>query len=289
MGEIFMNSLLYFEQLEKIIYKCTLEENEEMINFLKEEEKIAMDKLTFKEKNNLLDRLFAIHPSLLSKKFPTDTLIIYQTKRNLPLIRLANILIKDILTSNEATIKTSNDTNNFLIGEGIYEAQLFDDCFAFRYDYIERIVGRILESKQIDEKRKNKIIKDFFFTYNELEEDKRHLHNAESADILAKHFDMLDSFLNDAEKSEVYINICLENMLLNIENDKIIGNKKLYSPLINIQVESLLAPLSAEDLIETQERFSYDLFNYNIDCTKNIYYQETEKVFKKLLINNVNK
>jgi hypothetical protein len=260
-----------------------------MINFLKEEEKIAIDKLTFKEKNNLLDRLFAIHPSLLSKKFPTDTLIIYQTKRNLPLIRLANILIKDILTSNEATIKTSNDTNNFLIGEGIYEAQLFDDCFAFRYDYIERIVGRILESKQIDEKRKNKIVKDFFFTYNELEEDKRHLHNTESADILAKHFDMLDSFLNDAEKKEVYINICLENMLLNIENDKIIGNKKLYSPLINIQVESLLAPLSAEDLIETQERFSYDLFNYNIDCTKNIYYQETEKVFKKLLINNVNK
>ena len=49
-----MNSLLYFEQLEKIIYKCTLEENEEMINFLKEEEKIAIDKLTFKEKNNLL-------------------------------------------------------------------------------------------------------------------------------------------------------------------------------------------------------------------------------------------
>lgn len=91
------------------------------------------------------------------------------------------------------------------------------------------------------------------------------------------------------KKKEVYINICLENMLLNIENDKIIGNKKLYSPLINIQVESLLAPLSAEDLIETQERFSYDLFNYNIDCTKNIYYQETEKVFKKLLINNVNK
>ena len=80
-----------------------------------------------------------------------------------------------------------------------------------------------------------------------------------------------------------------DNKYLAIVTDKGTGNKKLYSPLVNIQVESLLAPLSAEDLIETQERFSYDLFNYNIDCTKNIYYQETEKVFKKLLINNVNK
>lgn len=53
-----MKSLKYFEQLEKSIYKCTLENDIEMLNFLKDEERKVFNNLTNEEINKLLDSIF---------------------------------------------------------------------------------------------------------------------------------------------------------------------------------------------------------------------------------------
>ena len=53
-----MKSLKYFEQLENSIYKCTLENDIEMLNFLKDEERKVFNNLTNEEINKLLDSIF---------------------------------------------------------------------------------------------------------------------------------------------------------------------------------------------------------------------------------------
>ena len=122
-----------------------------------------------------------------------------------------------------------------------------NDCIVFRPYYIKKIIGRILENSNISHNKKT--VKDLFFIYGNLEEDKRVLHNTKSSDILAKRFDMLDFFFEEEERKEVYIDLYLESMLI---------------------------PLSTDDLIEIKEKFYYDMFNCNIDI-------------KKLLVNNINK
>ncbi len=101
---------------------------------------------------------------------------------------------------------------------------LISDCLAFRTDYIERIIGQVFESRDIEEIVKDKIIKDLFFTYSELEEERKNLHNVKSANILAKRFNMVDDFINKEEQDRVYISLCMENILVNIENGDIIDN-----------------------------------------------------------------
>ena len=287
-----MKSLKYFEQLEKSIYECTLENDMEMLKFLKDEERIAFDELTSEEVNELLDNIFIEHPSLLLDQVPTDTLIIYQVDDKLPLKRLINKLIANIPLNQNSEVVISSETNKYLINEGIYEQMLLADCFAFRTDYIERLVGRIFESRHIEEKDKNKIIKDLFFIYYELEEDRKNIHNVKSADILAKRFDMMDDFINKEEQKGVYTSLCIENILANIENGDVIDNGEIAlanSDYADIQVESLLAPLSIMDLVGVRERLNYEFYNSENDLENGVYYEETEKTLKKLLVNNVNK
>lgn len=282
-----MKSLTYFEQLEKIIYKSILKNNKEMLIFLKTEEKKEIAKLSIDDLNNLLDQLFNSHQFLQTEKIPTDTLIINQFEKNICLKRLINIIIDNILSYNQLEICFSSLEEHYLAKEGLLENSVLDDCIAFRTDYIERVIGRIFESKDIPHNKKQKVIRDLFFVYSNLEEDKEILHNTESSNILAKRFDMIDYFFNNEEKKEIYVSLCLENMLTNIESNTKNSNKN--NTLASIQVESMLAPLSIDTLMETKQIFDYDIFNCNINIKNHTYYEEVEKVFKKLLVNNINK
>lgn len=282
-----MKSLTYFEQLEKIIYKSILENNKDALLFLKEEEEKEFAKLSIDDLNNLLEQLFVSHQFLQTEKVPTDTLILNQLEKNISLKRLINIIIDNILSYDQLEIWFSSLAEHYLAKEGLLENSILNDCIAFRTDYIERVIGRIFESRDISHNKKQKIIKDLFFVYSNLEEDKEILHNTESSNILAKRFDMIDYFFNDEEKKEIYVGLCLENMLTNVENNTKNSNKN--NTLANIQVESMLAPLSIDALIEAKQIFDYDIFNCNINIKNHTYYEETEKVFKKLLVNNINK
>ena len=91
-----MKSLIYFEQLEKALYKSVLEGDKEMISFLRKEENIALDSLSKEEIDKMSDSIFTIHPSLLLDQAPTDTLILYQIDDKLPIKRLVNKLIESI-------------------------------------------------------------------------------------------------------------------------------------------------------------------------------------------------
>ncbi len=282
-----MKSLTYFEQLEKIIYKSILENNKDALLFLKEEEEKEFAKLSIDDLNNLLEQLFVSHQFLQTEKVPTDTLILNQLEKNISLKRLINIIIDNILSYDQLEIWFSSLAEHYLAKEGLLENSILNDCIAFRTDCIERVIGRIFESRDISHNEKQKIIKDLFFVYSNLEEDKEILHNTESSNILAKRFDMIDYFFNDEEKKEIYVGLCLENMLTNVENNTKNSNKN--NTLANIQVESMLAPLSIDTLIEAKQIFDYDIFNCNINIKNHTYYEETEKVFKKLLVNNINK
>lgn len=272
-----MKSLTYFEQLEKIIYKSILKNNKEMLIFLKTEEKKEIAKLSINDLNNLLDQLFNSHQFLQTEKIPTDTLIINQFEKNICLKRLINIIIDNILSYDQLEICFSSLEEHYLVKEGLLENSILDDCIAFRTDYIERVIGRIFENKDIPHNKKQKIIGDLFFVYSNLEEDKEILHNTESSNILAKRFDMIDYFFNNEEKKEIYVSLCLENMLTNIENNTKNSNKN--NTLANIQVESMLAPLSIDTLMETKQIFDYDIFNCNINIKNHTYYEEVEKVY----------
>lgn len=282
-----MKSLTYFEQLEKIIYKSILENNKDALLFLKEEEEKEFTKLSIDDLNNLLEQLFVSHQFLQTEKVPTDTPILNQLEKNISLKRLINIIIDNILSYDQLEIWFSSLAEHYLAKEGLLENSILNDCIAFRTDYIERVIGRIFESRDISHNKKQKIIKDLFFVYSNLEEDKEILHNTESSNILAKRFDMIDYFFNDEEKKEIYVGLCLENMLTNVENNTKNSNKN--NTLANIQVESMLAPLSIDALIEAKQIFDYDIFNCNINIKNHTYYEEAEKVFKKLLVNNINK
>lgn len=59
-----MKSLKYFEQLENLIYKCTEENDEGMLKFLKSEEENIFNSLTQEQANILLHSIFDVHPSL---------------------------------------------------------------------------------------------------------------------------------------------------------------------------------------------------------------------------------
>ncbi len=255
--------------------------------FLKEEEEKEFAKLSIDDLNNLLEQLFVSHQFLQTEKVPTDTLILNQLEKNISLKRLINIIIDNILSYDQLEIWFSSLAEHYLAKEGLLENSILNDCIAFRTDYIERVIGRIFESRDISHNKKQKIIKDLFFVYSNLEEDKEILHNTESSNILAKRFDMIDYFFNDEEKKEIYVGLCLENMLTNVENNTKNSNKN--NTLANIQVESMLAPLSIDALIEAKQIFDYDIFNCNINIKNHTYYEEAEKVFKKLLVNNINK
>ena len=282
-----MKSLTYFEQLEKIIYKSILENNKDALLFLKTEEEKEFAKLSIDDLNNLLEQLFISHQFLQTEKVPTDTLILNQLEKNISLKRLINIIIDNILSYDQLEIWFSSLVEHYLAKEGLLENSILNDCIAFRTDYIERVIGRIFESRDISHNKKQKIIKDLFFVYSDLVEDKEILHNIESSNILAKRFDMIDYFFDDEEKKEIYVGLCLENILINVENSTRNSNKN--NTFANIQVESMLAPLSIDTLIEAKQIFDYDIFNCNINIKNHTYYEETEKVFKKLLVNNINK
>lgn len=275
-----MKSLTYFEQLEKIIYKSILENNKDALLFLKEEEEKEFAKLSIDDLNNLLEQLFVSHQFLQTEKVPTDTLILNQLEKNISLKRLINIIIDNILSYDQLEIWFSSLAEHYLAKEGLLENSILNDCIAFRTDYIERVIGRIFESRDISHNKKQKIIKDLFFVYSNLEEDKEILHNTESSNILAKRFDMIDYFFNDEEKKEIYVGLCLENMLTNVENNTKNSNKN--NTLANIQVESMLAPLSIDALIEAKQIFDYDIFKCNINIKNHTYYEEAEKVFKTI-------
>lgn len=287
-----MKSLKYFEQLESLIYKCTEENDEEMLKFLKAEEEKVFNNLTQEQANILLHSIFDVHPSLLANQFPTDTLILHQLDDKLPLKRLINKLVDHTLSDSEIPIFLGTEIDSYLCKEMITNPSVFTLCFTFRTDYIERIIGRVFESKDIEEKAKTKIIKDLLFTYYNLEEDKKNIHDIKSADILAKRFDMLDNFLDSDTQTSVYHGFSLDSMIINITNGNILDSKgkvPFKNTYANVQVESLLAPLSTTELAKLGDELEFELSSFNIDFESSTYYKETQKVFQKTLVNNINK
>ncbi len=287
-----MKSLKYFEQLENLIYKCTEENDEEMLKFLKSEEENIFNSLTQEQANILLHSIFDVHPSLLTNPFPTDTLILHQLDDKLPLKRLINKLVDSTFSDSEIPIFLSTEVDSYLCKEMITNPTFFTFCSSFRTDYIERIIGRVFENKDIEEKAKTKIIKDLLFTYYTLEEDKKNIHDIKSADILARRFDMVDDFLGSDIQASMYHGFLLDSMITNIINGNIIDSKEkvlFENTYANVQVESLLTPLSTTGLVELGDELKFELSSFNIDFENSTYYKETQKVFQKTLVNNVNK
>ena len=91
---------------------------------------------------------------------------------------------------------------------------------------------------------------------------------------------MVDDFINKEEQDGVYISLCMENILANIENGDVIDNGKktlAKSTYADIKLESLLSPLPIMALLNVSEQLNYEFYINNNNLENGIYYKETEK------------
>lgn len=67
--------------------------------------------------------------------------------------------------------------------------------------------------------------------------------------------------------------------------------KKLWLKVTyaDIKLESLLSPLPIMALLNVSEQLNYEFYINNNNLENGIYYKETEKTLRKLLVNNINK
>ncbi len=277
-----MEKAKYLIELEKHLYKYTIAGNNNIVDFLKNEEEETISRLSTDKKIALFNEL-VYNTSLLDEGLATEFAIIYQFSnrlKKLPLKRLANILITDIIKEigDEPIISESIDM--YLANEQIANSSFYDDGITFKYDLVERMIGNTYEENYF---RKQKIIDDLFFAYPYLEEDRRLIHNKESANILAKRLEMMD-FVSDIEKDNILIGFVLDTIIGNLEKGIDIGKSKNFEMASKIYFESISEPIPDELLEETVETFSYNAYEYN----DTPYYKEVIKVFSKKLTHNIN-
>lgn len=277
-----MEKAKYLIELEKHLYKYTIAGNNNIVDFLKNEEEETISRLSTDKKIALFNEL-VYNTSLLDEGLATEFAIIYQFSnrlKKLPLKRLANILITDIIKGigDEPIISESIDM--YLANEQIANSSFYDDGITFKYDLVERMIGNTYEENYF---RKQKIIDDLFFAYPYLEEDRRLIHNKESANILAKRLEMMD-FVSDIEKDNILIGFVLDTIIGNLEKGIDIGKSKNFEIASKIYFESISEPIPDELLEETIETFSYNAYEYN----DTPYYKEVVKVFSKKLTHNIN-
>lgn len=277
-----MEKAKYLIELEKYLYKYTIAGNNNIVDFLKNEEEETISRLSTDKKIALFNEL-VYNTSLLDEGLATEFAIIYQFSnrlKKLPLKRLANILITDIIKEigDEPIISESIDM--YLANEQIANSSFYDDGITFKYDLVERMIGNTYEENYF---RKQKIIDDLFFAYPYLEEDRRLIHNKESANILAKRLEMMD-FVSDIEKDNILIGFVLDTIIGNLEKGIDIGKSKNFEIASKIYLESISEPIPDELLEETVETFSYNAYEYN----DTPYYKEVVKVFSKKLTHNIN-
>ena len=277
-----MEKAKYLIELEKHLYKYTIAGNNNIVDFLKNEEEETISRLSTDKKIALFNEL-VYNTSLLDEGLATEFAIIYQFSnrlKKLPLKRLANILITDIIKEigDEPIISESIDM--YLANEQIANSSFYDDGITFKYDLVERMIGNTYEENYF---RKQKIIDDLFFAYPYLEEDRRLIHNKESANILAKRLEMMD-FVSDIEKDNILIGFVLDTIIGNLEKGIDIGKSKNFEIASKIYFESISEPIPDELLEETIETFSYNAYEYN----DTPYYKEVVKVFSKKLTHNIN-
>ena len=277
-----MEKAKYLIELEKHLYKYTIAGNNNIVDFLKNEEEETISRLSTDKKIALFNEL-VYNTSLLDEGLATEFAIIYQFSnrlKKLPLKRLANIFITDIIKEigDEPIISESIDM--YLANEQIANSSFYDDGITFKYDLVERMIGNTYEENYF---RKQKIIDDLFFAYPYLEEDRRLIHNKESANILAKRLEMMD-FVSDIEKDNILIGFVLDTIIGNLEKGIDIGKSKNFEMASKIYFESISEPIPDELLEETVETFSYNAYEYN----DTPYYKEVIKAFSKKLTHNIN-
>ncbi len=277
-----MEKAKYLIELEKYLYKYTIAGNNNIVDFLKNEEEETISRLSTDKKIALFNEL-VYNTSLLDEGLATEFAIIYQFSnrlKKLPLKRLANILITDIIKEIGDGPIISESIDMYLANEQIANSSFYDDGITFKYDLVERMIGNTYEENYF---RKQKIIDDLFFAYPYLEEDRRLIHNKESANILAKRLEMMD-FVSDIEKDNILIGFVLDTIIGNLEKGIDIGKSKNFEMASKIYFESISEPIPDELLEETVETFSYNAYEYN----DTPYYKEVVKVFSKKLTHNIN-
>lgn len=277
-----MEKAKYLIELEKYLYKYTIAGNNNIVDFLKNEEEETISRLSIDKKIALFNEL-VYNTSLLDEGLATEFAIIYQFSnrlKKLPLKRLANILITDIIKEIGDKPIISESIDMYLANEQIANSSFYDDGIVFKYDLVERMIGNTYEENYF---RKQKIIDDLFFAYPYLEEDRRLIHNKESANILAKRLEMMD-FVSDIEKDNILIGFVLDTIIGNLEKGIDIGKSKNFEIASKIYFESISEPIPDELLEETIETFSYNAYEYN----DTPYYKEVVKVFSKKLTHNIN-
>lgn len=278
-----MNKIKYLITIENYLYKYTIMEDSNSIDFFKSEEEKILNVLSLEEKLVLFDELI-YNTDLLDKNIATEFSIIYQLNnslKNLPLKRLANILITDIFKSVDEDFMINESIIMYLSNERITNSAFYQDGISFKYDLVERMIGNTYE-EEVD--MKNRIITDLFFAYPFLEEDRRIINNKKSANILAKHLEMTD-FLDSKEKEDILMGFTLETMLGGVESTREIRQNKDFTTSSKIYLESISDPLDDDMLGEILETFSYNAYEYK----DTPYYKEVVKVFNKKLTHNINK
>lgn len=278
-----MNKKKYLITIENYLYKYTIMEDSNSIDFFKSEEEKILNVLSLEEKLVLFDELI-YNTDLLDKNIATEFSIIYQLNnslKNLPLKRLANILITDIFKSVDEDFMINESIIMYLSNERITNSAFYQDGISFKYDLVERMIGNTYE-EEVD--MKNRIITDLFFAYPFLEEDRRIINNKKSANILAKRLEMTD-FLDSKEKEDILMGFTLETMLGGVESTREIRQNKDFTTSSKIYLESISDPLDDDMLGEILETFSYNAYEYK----DTPYYKEVVKVFNKKLTHNINK
>lgn len=278
-----MNKIKYLITIENYLYKYTIMEDSNSIDFFKSEEEKILNVLSLEEKLALFDELI-YNTDLLDKNIATEFSIIYQLNnslKNLPLKRLANILITDIFKSVDEDFMINESIIMYLSNERITNSAFYQDGISFKYDLVERMIGNTYE-EEVD--MKNRIITDLFFAYPFLEEDRRIINNKKSANILAKRLEMTD-FLDSKEKEDILMGFTLETMLGGVESTREIRQNKDFTTSSKIYLESISDPLDDDMLGEILETFSYNAYEYK----DTPYYKEVVKVFNKKLTHNINK
>lgn len=278
-----MNKIKYLITIENYLYKYTIMEDSNSIDFFKSEEEKILNVLSLEEKLVLFDELI-YNTDLLDKNIATEFSIIYQLNnslKNLPLKRLANILITDIFKSVDEDFMINESIIMYLSNERITNSAFYQDGISFKYDLVERMIGNTYE-EEVD--MKNRIITDLFFAYPFLEEDRRIINNKKSSNILAKRLEMTD-FLDSKEKEDILMGFTLETMLGGVESTREIRQNKDFTTSSKIYLESISDPLDDDMLGEILETFSYNAYEYK----DTPYYKEVVKVFNKKLTHNINK
>ena len=277
-----MDKIKYLMEIEKYLYKYTLIGDNNLIDFFKKEEGEIISNLSIEEKLAAFDEL-VYNTNILDENIATEFSIIYQFNnhlKKLPLKRLANILIDDILKDVDSDFIISESIIRYLSKEKINNSSFCQDGISFKYDLVERMIGNAYEEQT---SIKKKISTDLFFAYPILEEDRRLIHDKKSANILAKRLEMTD-FLNMTEKEDILMGFTLDTMLGSRESIGETNKSKNFETSSKIYLESIADPLNDDMLDEMLETFSYNAYEYN----DTPYYKEVVKVFSKKLTHNIN-